>query len=407
MVALTIPIYLRLGHEFMPPLNEETVLYMPTMLPGVSAAQALQVLQRQDAVLAAFPEVARVYGKAGRAETATDPAPLSMIETTIILKPTSQWRERRRWYSRWSPEWLKNIALRRLANDRISYDDLIAEMNQAVALPGVTNSWTMPIRGRTDMLTTGARTPVAVKVMGLDLHTTQEIGLQIEAILKGLPGTRSAFAERAGEGYFVDIQIDRDQLAVHGLQVSDVQEVVSSAIGGTAAAEIFDGRARYPVVVRYPKRFRDSLAGIGQITILNETGERVPLQEIATIRQVRGTDTIRTENGLLASYVFVEAASDDIGKYVKRAQQLVSERVSIPTGYSLQWGGEFANMIRARQQLQIVVPATLLLLLFPALPEHEVLDKDRNRGAWRCRSRWSAPSGSFLPSATTSPWQRG
>ena len=364
LVALTIPVYLRLGHEFMPPLNEEAVLYMPTMLPGVSAAQALQVLQRQDAVLAAFPEVARVYGKAGRAETATDPAPLSMIETTVILKPPSQWRERRRWYSRWAPEWLKNIALRWLASDRISYDDLIAEMDRAIALPGVTNSWTMPIRGRTDMLTTGARTPVAVKVMGPDLHTTQEIGLQIEAILKGVPGTRSAFAERAGEGYFVDIQIDRDQLAIHGLQVSDVQEVVSGAIGGTVAAEIFDGRARYPVTVRYPKRFRDSLAEIGQITILNETGERVPLQEIATIRQVRGTETIRTENGLLASYVFVDAASDDIGKYVKQAQQVISERVSIPTGYSLQWGGEFANMIRARQQLQIVVPATLLLLLF-------------------------------------------
>jgi Cu(I)/Ag(I) efflux system membrane protein CusA/SilA len=286
-----------------------------------------------------------------------------MIETTLILKPPEQWPERRRWYSGWSPEWLKKLLFRRLASDRIAYEDLIAEMDRAVALPGVVNSWTMPIRGRTDMLTTGARTPVAVKVMGSDLKTTQEIGQQIEAALKRLPGTRSAFAERAGEGYFVDIQIDRDRLANHGLQVAEVQEVVAGAIGGTVAAEIFEDRARYPVAVRYPKRFRDSLAAIGQITVLSETGERVPLQEIATIRQVRGTNTIRTENGMLASYVFVDAASDDIGKYVERARQAVLERVTLPTGYSLQWSGEFENMMRARQQLQIVVPATLLLLL--------------------------------------------
>jgi copper/silver efflux system protein len=359
----TIPVYFQLGHEFMPPLNEETLLYMPTMLPGVSAAQALQVLQRQDAVLAAFPEVARVYGKAGRAETATDPAPLSMIETTLILKPPEQWRERQRWYSGWAPEWLKNLLLRRLESDRISYEDLIGEMDRAVTLPGVTNSWTMPIRGRTDMLTTGARTPVAVKVMGPDLDITQEIGQQIEATLKGVPGTRSAFAERAEEGYFVDIQIDRDRLAMHGLQVGDVQEVIAGAIGGTVAAEIFEGRARYPVTVRYPKRFRNSLAEIGQITILSETGERVPLQEIATIRQVRGTGTIRTENGLLASCVYVDVPSESIGKYLERARRTVSEKVTIPAGYSLQWTGEYENMIRARQQLQIVVPSTLLLLL--------------------------------------------
>jgi copper/silver efflux system protein len=362
-VVATIPVYLQLGREFMPPLNEETVLYMPTMLPGVSAAQALQVLQRQDAVLAAFPEVARVYGKAGRAETATDPAPLSMIETTLVLKPPAQWPERRRWYSRWSPEWLKELFFRRLASDRIAYDDLVAEMDRAVALPGVVNSWTMPIRGRTDMLTTGARTPVAVKVMGPDLNTTQEIGQEIEAALKSVPGTRSAFAERAGEGYFVDIQLDRDRLAIHGLQVGDVQEVIAGAIGGTVAAEVFDDRARYPVTVRYPKRFRDSLAEIGQIRVMSEAGERVPLQEIATIRQVHGTDTIRTENGLPASYVFVDAPSEDIGKYVERAQRALSEAVKIPTGYSLQWSGEYENTLRARQQLQIVVPATLLLLL--------------------------------------------
>jgi copper/silver efflux system protein len=227
----------------MPPLNEGTVLYMPTMLPGVSAAQALEVLQRQDAVLASFPEVKRVYGKAGRAETATGPAPLSMIETTLILKPRDQWRERRRWYSKWSPDWLKNLLFRPLASDRISYGSLINEMNKAVSLPGVANSWTMPIRGRTDMLTTGARTPVAVKVSGPDLNIAQETAQQIEATLKRVQGTRSAFAERVTDGYFVDIRIDRDKLATHGLQVKEVQEVIAGAIGGAKATELFEDRA--------------------------------------------------------------------------------------------------------------------------------------------------------------------
>jgi Cu(I)/Ag(I) efflux system membrane protein CusA/SilA len=363
LVAATIPVYFRLGREFMPPLNEETVLYMPTMLPGVSPAQALEVLQRQDAVLASFPEVARVYGKAGRAETATDPAPLSMIETTLILKPHDQWRERRRWYSRWSPDWLKNLLFRRFASDRISYDGLISEMDKAVSLPGVANSWTMPIRGRTDMLTTGARTPVAVKVLGPDLKIAQEIAQQIETTLKGVPGTRSAFAERATDGYFVDIRINRDRLATHGLQVSEVQEVIAGAIGGTKATELFEDRGRYPVTVRYPKRFRENLQEIGQITVLSETGERVPLEEIATIQRVRGPGMIRTENGLLTSYVYVDAASDNIGRYVEQAQKAVSEIVRIPAGYSVQWTGEYENMMRARKQLQVVVPGTFLLLL--------------------------------------------
>jgi copper/silver efflux system protein len=362
LVAATIPIYLRLGREFMPPLNEGTVLYMPTMLPGVSAAQALEILQRQDALLAAFPEVARTFGKAGRAETATDPAAMSMIETTLILKPHEQWREQPQWYSRWSPEWLKNLLFRRIGSDRISYEDLISAMDRAVALPGVANSWTMPIRGRTDMLTTGARTPVAVKIFGPDLKKTQEVGEQVEAILKKIPGTRSAFAERAEEGNYLDIQIDRDRLANRGLQVAEVQEMIAGAIGGAAVTEIFEERSRYPVTVRYPKKFRDNPKAIGGITILTENGERVTLQEIANIRKVRGIGMIRTENGMLASYVFIDADTNDIGKYVEAAQQAVSQGMVIPSGYSLQWSGEYENMIRARQRLQIVVPATLLLM---------------------------------------------
>ncbi|MBW0000983.1 MAG: efflux RND transporter permease subunit [Verrucomicrobia bacterium] len=363
LFVATVPVYFQLGREFMPPLNEETVLYMPTMLPGVSATQALQVLQRQDAVLASFPEVVRVYGKAGRAQTATDPAPLSMIETTLVLKPPEQWRERRRWYSGWSPEWLKRLLFRRLASDRITYDQLVSEMNRAVTLPGVINSWTMPIRGRIDMLTSGARTPLAVKVSGPDLKTAQQIGEQVEACLQRVAGTRSALAERPAEGYFIDIQIDRERLANRRLQVADVQEVVAGAIGGEPAAEIFEGGGRYPVTVRYPKRFRDNLDAIGRITVVTEDGERVPLEEVATIRPVRDTGTIRTEGGMLAAYVFVDCDADDIGHYVGRAQQAISQTVKVPPGYLLQWSGEYENMMRARQRLQVVVPVTLLLLL--------------------------------------------
>jgi Cu(I)/Ag(I) efflux system membrane protein CusA/SilA len=236
-------------------------------------------------------------------------------------------------------------------------------MNKAVSLPGVANSWAMPIRGRTDVLTTGARTPVAVNVLGPDLNIAQETAQQIEAKLKQVQGTRSAPAERPADGYFVDIRIDREKLAAHGLQVSEVQEVIAGAIGGVKAAELFEDRARYPVTVRYPKRFRDNLQEIGQITVLSETGERVPLEEIATIQRVRETGMIRTENGLFASYVYVDAPSDNIGRYVEQAQKAVAGKVRIPVGYSVQWTGEYENMMRARKQLQIVVPGTLLLLL--------------------------------------------
>jgi Cu(I)/Ag(I) efflux system membrane protein CusA/SilA len=363
IVLATVPIYFRLGREFMPPLNEETILYMPTTLPGISAAEVLRVLQTQDAALVRFPEVARVYGKAGRAQTATDPAPLSMIETTIVLKPRAQWRERPRWYSRFSPEWLKSIVLRKLADDRIPYDDLIREMNVAVALPGIVNSWTMPIRGRTEMLNTGARTPVALKVLGPDLKTTDQLAQKAAGALSHMRGTRSVFAERPGEGYFVDVELNRDRLANYGLQVGDVQEVIAGAIGGAEVAEIFEDRARYPVSVRYPKEFRDTPENIGRITVPSEGGERIPLEDLATVRQIRGPEMIRTENGMLASYVFVDTESDDIGTYVQTAQREVERSVSLPAGCAIEWSGEYANMLRAKRRLQIVVPVTLLMLV--------------------------------------------
>lgn len=363
VIALaTIPLYPRLGREFMPPLNEGTVLYMPTTLPGISTTQALELLQRQDAVLASFPEVERVYGKAGRVDTSTDPAPLNMIETTIVLKPRSEWRERPRWYSSWSPEWLKELLFRRLASDRISYEDLVAEMNRSTAMPGVVNSWTMPIRGRTDMLTTGARTPVAVKVLGPDLATAQTAAGRIESVLKALPETRSVFAERPADGYYVDVNIDRDQLARYGLQMADVQQVIAGAVGGAEATEIYDGRARYPVVVRYPKEFRDSPERIGRITVPDQNGQRIPLSALAQIREVRDAGMIRTEDGRPASYVYVDTGTEDIGGYVAEAQRTVAHGVTLPPGCSIEWSGEYENMLRARARLRVVVPATLILL---------------------------------------------
>jgi Cu(I)/Ag(I) efflux system membrane protein CusA/SilA len=362
IVAATVPVYLRLGHEFMPPLNEETALFMPTTLPGISPAQAEEVLRRQDAALASLPEVARVYGKAGRAQTATDPAPLSMMETIVTLKPAAQWRSRRVWYSGWAPDWLK-VLLRHVTSDRISYEELIAEMDRVVRLPGVVNSWTMPIRGRTDMLTTGARTAIAVKVLGPDLKTTEDVSRQVEAVLRRNPRTRAVFAERAAEGQFIDIELDRDRLANRGLQVGDVQDTIEGAVGGVAAAQLFAGRERYPVTVRYPKQFRDSPEKIGRIAVWNENGEWVPLDQIADIRRVRDTDMLRTENGMLASYVFVDAASGDIGTYVDEARRAVAQRVALPAGCSIQWSGEYENMMRARERLRIVIPVTLLSLL--------------------------------------------
>src|SRR5262249_52443080 len=232
LVATTIPVYFQLGSEFMPPLNEGTILYMPTTLPGISVAQAQVILQHKDEMLKAFPEVERVFGKAGRAETSTDPAPFSMMETTVLLKPVSEWRYKEQWYSRRAPEWLKQWVLRRIWPERITWEDLITEMDQAVKIPGVTNAWTMPIKARIDMLTTGVRTPVGIKIFGADLAEIEKIGGHLEALLKELPGTRSVYAERVAGGYFVDFDLKRDQLARCGLSVADAQNIVMSAIGG-------------------------------------------------------------------------------------------------------------------------------------------------------------------------------
>ncbi len=362
LVLTTIPVYLQLGSEFMPPLNEGTILYMPTTLPGISVAEAQRILQIQDRLLKSFPEVERVFGKAGRAETSTDPAPFSMMETTILLKPRSEWRLEEQWYSKRSPEWLSDLVFRRIWPDRISWDDLINEMDQRLQIPGVTNAWTMPIRARIDMLTTGVRTPIGIKIFGADLAEIEKIGGQLEGIMREIPGTRSVYAERVAGGYFVDFDLRRDQLARYGLSVADAQNVVMSAIGGENVTTTIEGRARYPVNVRYPRELRDNIERLRQVLIATPGGAQIPMSQIADIKRVSGPSMIRDENGMLAGYVFVDLASSDIGGYVERAKRIVRERLPLPAGYSLVWSGQYENMLRVRERLKIVVPITLFLI---------------------------------------------
>ncbi len=362
LVLTTIPAYFQLGSEFMPPLNEGTILYMPTTLPGISVAEAQRVLQQQDRMLKGFPEVERVFGKAGRAETSTDPAPFSMMETTVLLKPRSEWRHKRQWYSSWSPAWLNDLIFRRIWPDRISWEDLIAEMDSTVRIPGVTNAWTMPIRARIDMLTTGVRTPIGIKIFGPDLAEIEKVGGHLEAIMKDIPGTRSVYAERVAGGYFVDFNLKRDQLARYGLKVADAQNVIMSAIGGENVTTTIEGRARYPVNVRYPRELRDSIERLSQVLVSTPGGAQIPISQIADIKRVTGPSMIRDENGMLAGYVFVDLASADIGGYVERAKQIVREKLPLPAGYSLVWSGQYENMLRVRERLKIVVPITLFLI---------------------------------------------
>jgi len=362
LVLTTIPVYLQLGSEFMPPLNEGSILYMPTTLPGISVAEAQRVLQLQDRLIKSIPEVERVFGKAGRAETSTDPAPFSMMETTILLKPQSEWRSKDQWYSSWAPEWIKNLILRRVWPDRISWEELIDELDTTVRIPGVTNAWTMPIRARIDMLTTGVRTPIGIKIFGQDLNEIEKIGAHLESIMKDIPGTRSVYAERVAGGFFVDFDLKRGELARYGLSVADAQNVIMSAIGGENVTTTIEGRARYPVNVRYPRELRDNLENLSQVLVSTPSGSQIPISQIADIKRVTGPSMIRDENGMLAGYVFVDLSTDDIGGYVTHAKQVVRETLSLPTGYSLVWSGQYENMIRVRERLVIVVPITLFLI---------------------------------------------
>jgi len=362
MVVATIPAFQALGSEFMPPLDEGDLFYMPSTLPGISVAEAQKLLQVQDRLIRQFPEVERVLGKAGRAETATDPAPLSMMETVITLKPRRQWRKVDTWYSSWAPEWLK-APLRHITPDHISTERLVDELNEALKLPGVSNAWTMPIRARIDMLTTNVRTPVGIKVQGADLRTIEDIATRIESVLPRVRGTRSAFAERASGGYFLDLVWNREQLARYGLRLEDAQAVVENGIGGDTVTTTIEGRERYSVNVRYMRDFRSDLDALARLPVPVAGGaSQVPIAQLAEIKLASGPAMLRNENGLLTGYVYVDVAGRDLGGYVEEARKLVRDQVRVPPGYAIQWSGQYEALERVQERLAIVVPFTLLLI---------------------------------------------
>jgi len=364
IVALTVPIFFRLGSEFMPPLNEGVLLDMPITMPGISVTEAGRILQVRNELLMRIPEVERVFGKVGRAETPTDSAPFSMVETVVVLKPESEWRRKPRWYSDWAPEWLQGI-LRRAWRDRITLDELVygpGGLNETVQMPGMSNIWTMPIKNRIDMLTTGVRSPVGIKVLGDDLKQIEELGAHLEGVLSGVPGTRSVFAERTTGGYFLDFDLRREALARYGLTVDDVNEVVMSGVGGENLTVTVEGRERYPVNVRYARELRDDLPTLERVLVDTPSGAQVPLAQLADLRIRTGPGMIRNENGRLAGYVYVDVAGRDIGGYVEDAKRAVSEKVELPPGYELIWSGQYEHMARVKERLKLVVPITLFVI---------------------------------------------
>lgn len=329
----------QLGSEFMPELNEGTLMYMPTTLPGLSVTKAAELMATQDRIIKSFPEVVTVYGKAGRATTATDPAPTEMFETIITLKPEAEWRP------------------------GVTLASLKAEMDKALQFPGVSNAWTQPIRARIDMLSTGIRTPVGIKVYGTDLAEMEKVARQVEAVVKAVPGTSSAYAERVIGGYFLDITPDRQALGRYGLNVGDVQDVIATALGGETVTNTVEGRERYTVNIRYPRAFRSNPQAIAtDVQIPMADGGAVPLGEVAKVQLTRGATSVRTENGQLAVYIFVDISGRDLGGYVAEARQAVASEVKLPQGYSLQWSGQFEYLERAEAKLKIVVPFTLLII---------------------------------------------
>ncbi len=363
LMALTVPIAQRLGWEFMPTLDEGSILYMPSTMPGISVTEAQKLLQVTDRIIRQFPEVERVLGKAGRADTATDPAPLSMIETVIILKPQSEWRSKETWYSSWAPGWLKSI-LRHVTPDHVSRQELVDEMNRALKLPGLAPSWTMPIRGRIDMISTGIRTEIGLKISGADLQTIEEIGIQVESLLPAVQGTRSVFAERAGGGFFIDIEWDREALAFHGLGLEEAQAVVANAIGGETVTTTVEGRERYPVNVRYFRDYRQDVDALGRILVPVGDGERqIPIGQLATVRPNTGPAMIRNDDGLLRGYVYVDISGRDPGSYIREADRMLREKVKLPAGYAMSWSGQYESMQRVVERLKVVVPLTLFIIV--------------------------------------------
>ena len=362
IVATTVPVYLKLGHEFMPPLNEGVILYMPTTLPGISVTEAQRLLETQDRILKSFPEVVSVFGKAGRADTSTDPAPFSMMETTVVLKPAAEWRAKERWYSsKWTPKFVRSV-LGHIWPEHVSWEELVNEMDGALQIPGSINAWTMPIKGRIDMLSTGVRTPIGIKIFGADLAEIERLGKQIEGTLRKVPGTRSIYAERASGGFFVDFVPKREALARYGLTVNDVQNVIMTAVGGENISTTIEGRERYSINLRYPRDLRANMDQLERILVTTVKGVQVPMSEVADISLVNGPAMIRDENGMLAGYVYVDITGRDVGGYVAEAKQVVAKELKLPTGYSLTWSGQYENMLRVQERLKVVLPLTVLLI---------------------------------------------
>ncbi|HCS13968.1 MAG: CusA/CzcA family heavy metal efflux RND transporter [Zetaproteobacteria bacterium CG06_land_8_20_14_3_00_59_53] len=341
LVLLGASIYpvMKTGTEFMPPLDEGDILYMPTTFPGISITKARELVQQTDIILKTFSEVESVFGKVGRADTATDPAPLSMLETIVRLKPKSEWPDPHK-----------------------STQELMHEMDQAIRFPGLANAWTYPIKTRIDMLSTGIKTPVGIKVSGPDLNVLQEVGVAIERAINKLPDTMSAFSDRAAGGYYLDIDIQRDNAARYGLTVGDIEDVISSAIGGMNVTQTVEGLERYPVNLRYPRDYRSDPEALKRVLIPTLTGAQIPIAAVAEIHTMRGPPSIKSENARPNAWVYVDMKSGDIGGYVERAKQMIADEVKIPNGYAIEWSGQYEYMQRAAARMQIVIPATLLLI---------------------------------------------
>ncbi|MEK6755691.1 MAG: CusA/CzcA family heavy metal efflux RND transporter, partial [Bacteroidota bacterium] len=338
LLAVTIIPFGKLGSEFMPPLYEGDLLYMPTTLPGMSITKAREVLQQTDKIIRQFPEVHHVFGKIGRAETATDPAGLDMIETTIMLKPESEWRP------------------------GMTVQKLIDEMDRAIQFPGVTNAWTMPIKTRTDMLSTGIKTPVGIKISGPDLNTLQQIGKEVEAVMRTVPGTLSAFAERAVGGNYLDFDINRKEAARYGLTVGDVQIVIQTAMGGMSITNTVEGLERYTVNLRYSRELRDNLEALKRVLVSTPTGEQIPIAQVATITPRKGPMVIRSEDTRPNAWVYVDIKDIDVGTYVQNAKKTVAEKIKVPAGYNIIWSGQYEYMQRAEKRLMYVIPMTLFII---------------------------------------------
>ena len=359
-----IPGYMMLGSEFMPTLHEGSLLYMPTSLPGLSVTEAQRVLTEQGEILKSFAEVDTVYGKAGRAETSTDTAPLAMVETTIQLKPHSDWSKKKRWYS-WLPEFMKP-PFNLIWPETISEEELIDRMNEKLRFPGMPNIWTMPIKNRIDMLSTGIRSAVGVKVFGSDLRTIESIGKQIEGAIRNQKGVRTAIAERVAGGFFVDVDFDRNKLSSYGFTLKEAQDQAMQAIGGENVTTAIVNRARYPVQVRLAREHRSKVEDLERIQLMSEKGGRVSLGDVAKISITEGPSMIRNENALPVGYVFidVDTAKTDIGSFVENAKKTVAKNVKIPSGYSISWSGQYENMARVKERLKVVIPLTIFLIVF-------------------------------------------